>query len=133
MALALAFKIFNTPVPQWAANTVEMLGGFTIPLMLITLGISLQQLKVGQFGKSAFIGAVRLAMGFAVGLGLAEAMGFDGVMKGVLILQSTMPVAVFNYLFAARYNTEPETVAGTVVLSTVVSFATLPLLLVYIL
>ena len=133
MALALAFKVSDTTVPQWAANTVEMLGGFTIPLMLITLGISLQQLKVGQFGKSAFIAAVRLVMGFAVGLGLAEAMGFDGVMKGVLILQSTMPVAVFNYLFAARYNTEPEAVAGTVVLSTVMSFATLPILLLFIL
>lgn len=133
VALALAFKVFDTPVPPWAANTVELLGGFTIPLMLITLGISLQQLKVGQFGKSAFIAAVRLAMGFAVGLGLAEVLGFEGAMKGVLILQSTMPVAVFNYLFAARYDTEPETVAGTVVLSTVASFATLPLLLLYIL
>jgi len=133
MALALAFKISDTAVPQWAGNTVEMLGGFTIPLMLITLGISLQQLKVGQFQKSAIIAAVRLCMGFAVGLGLAEAMGFEGVMKGILILQSTMPVAVFNYLFAARYNTEPEAVAGTVVLSTVMSFATLPMLLVFIL
>ncbi|MCP4934663.1 MAG: AEC family transporter [bacterium] len=133
LALALIFKTTNTAVPLWAANTIELLSGFTIPLMLITLGISLQQFKIGYFGKSIIISLIRLGMGFVVALALAEAMGFEGVMKGVLILQSTMPVAVFNYLFAARYKTEPETVAGAVVLSTVISFIALPVLIWFIL
>ena len=33
-----------------------------------------------------------------------------------------MPVAVFNYLWAVRYNTAPEEVAGMVLGSTVLSF-----------
>ena len=41
-----------------------------------------------------------------------------------------MPVAVFNFLFAVRYGNQPEEVAGLVVVSTLMSFATLPLLLV---
>lgn len=133
MALALIFKISATAVPQWAANTIEILSGFTIPLMLITLGISLQQLKVGALGKSLSMALIRLLMGFGVGLALAEVFGFEGAMKGVLILQSALPVAVFNYLFAARYETEPQAVAGAVVISTVVSFATLPLLMWFVL
>jgi len=40
---------------------------------------------------------------------------------------------VFNYLFAARYDTLPAEVAGTVMISTVLSFASLPLLLVFVL
>lgn len=131
--LALSFKISGTAVPAWAANTVEILSGFTIPLMLITLGISLQQLKVGDMGKSLTVALMRMAMGFGVALMIAEVMGFEGEMKGVLVLQSTLPVAVFNYLFAARYETEPGAVAGAVVLSTVISFATLPLLLWFVL
>lgn len=133
MILALVFKMTETPVPLWAGNTIEILSGFTIPLMLITLGISLQQLKIGAMGKSLALALMRLLMGFCVGLALAEAFGFEGAMKGVLILQSTLPVAVFNYLFAARYETEPETVAGSVVLSTVISFATLPALMWFVL
>lgn len=133
MILALIFKATDTAVPQWADNTIEILSGFTIPLMLITLGISLQQLKIGSMGKSLALAMMRLLMGFGVGLLLAEAFGFEGAMKGVLILQSALPVAVFNYLFAARYETEPETVAGAVVLSTVASFATLPLLMWFVL
>lgn len=133
MAMAVTFKLLDVEVPAWAGNTVEILGGFTIPLMLITLGVSLQQLKVGQFFTSGIVAAMRLLMGFGVGLGVGWAFDFEGVMLGVIVLQSTMPVAVFNYLFAQRYNTEPEAVAGAVVLSTIFSFATLPMLMWFVL
>jgi len=55
------------------------------------------------------------------------------VARGVLVLQSTMPVAVFNFLLAERYGREPDAVAGAVVGSTIASFVTLPLLLWYLL
>jgi len=60
-------------------------------------------------------------------------LGLEGAARGVVILQCTMPIAVFSYLFAAQNNRSPEEVAGTVVLSTLLSFLTLPLLLLYIL
>ena len=47
----------------------------------------------------------------------------------MLMIQCAMPVAVFNYLFAQRYQREPEEVAGMVLMSTVISFVTLPALL----
>ena len=43
-----------------------------------------------------------------------------------------MPVAVFNFLFAERYNNQPEEVAGMVVISTLLSFASLPFLLAFV-
>ena len=49
------------------------------------------------------------------------------------ILQSTMPVAVFSYLFALTYNREPDDVASLTMVSTLLSFATLPILLWYVL
>ena len=49
------------------------------------------------------------------------------------ILQASMPNAVFNYLFAKQYDAEPDGVAGMVVVSTLLSFAALPLLLWYLL
>ncbi len=47
----------------------------------------------------------------------------------MVIIQCAMPVAVFNYLFAQRFNRAPEEVAGLVVLSTLITFAALPLVL----
>jgi predicted permease len=44
-----------------------------------------------------------------------------------------MPAAMFSYLFAARYDRSPDDVAGIVLLSTLFSIVTLPLIVVYVL
>jgi len=44
-----------------------------------------------------------------------------------------MPTAVFSYLLSARYDRDPEDVAGIVLVSTLVSAASLPFLISYVL
>jgi predicted permease len=68
-----------------------------------------------------------------VGAGLAELFGLTGAARGVLILDCSMPVAVLNYLLAERYQRSPEQVASLVVLSTLLSLVTLPLILAWVL
>lgn len=129
---AMVFMFTGLTPPAWVSNTVRILGGLTIPLMLITLGVSLAGLGIKSLPRSLMISLMRLVPGFLVGWGAAELLGFEGVARGVLIIQCAMPIAVFNYLFAVQYGNEPEEVAGTVVLSTVLSFATLPALLAFV-
>jgi len=116
-------------LPQWLANTIQLLGGLTIPMMLLALGVSLARLRVTTFGRAALLTVVRLAGGVAIGFAVATIFGLSGAARGVLIIQAAMPVAVFNYLFAQYYSREPEQVAGMVVLSTAASFVILPVLL----
>ena len=120
-------------LPAWLQNTCSLLGDLSIPLMLITLGVSLAQLRVDDITTSIGLGAARLVIGFAVGVLVCELLSLQGVMRGVVIIQSSMPVAVFNYLLAQRYQHQPEAVAGMVVSSTLLGFATLPLLLWFVL
>jgi hypothetical protein len=129
---ALVFLYTGTIPPDWVSSTTQLLGGLTIPLMLITLGVSLAGLGIASLPRSFGLSALRLISGFAIGWATAEIFGMEGAARGVLILQCAMPVAVFNYLFALKYNNQPEEVAGTVVLSTVMSFLSLPVLLWYI-
>lgn len=119
--------------PLWAMRTIELLGDFTIPLMLLSLGASLAGLTVRSPVRTAILSLLRLGLGAAVGVLLAELLGFSGVARGVLILEAAMPVAVFNYLLSQRYGRAPGEVASLVLVSTVVSFATLPLLLAWLL
>lgn len=132
IAAALVFIFTGIKPPEWIANTMRIIGGLTIPLMLITLGVSLASLKVASLPRSVLISVMRLGIGFAIGWGAAELLGFEGIERGVLILECTMPVAVFNYLFAVRYDQRPDEVAGIVVVSTLMSFATLPFLLAFV-
>lgn len=133
VAAALVFMLTDAEVPRWVANTTDLLGGLTIPLMLIMLGVSLASLKIASMKRATAISVLRLVLGFLVGWGTAVALGMEGAARGVLILEAAMPVAVYNYLFAMRYNRAPEEIAGMIVISTVISFATLPALLVFVL
>jgi len=133
VALALLFDATGTAVPRWLANSAELIGGLTIPMMLIALGVSLARLRIGSLGRTLTLALVRLVSGAAVGLGVGWALGLGHAATGVLAIQSAMPVAVFNYLFAQLYRREPEEVASIIVLSTLISFVTVPLLLLYLL
>jgi len=133
VAAALVFSMGDIEVPRWIANSSELLAGLTIPLMLIMLGVTLGSLKISGMKRTIALSALRLIMGFCVGWGVAEVFGFEGATRGVLILEAAMPVAVYNYLFAVRYNRAPDEVAGIIVVSTLMSFLTLPILLWYVL
>ena len=76
---------------------------------------------------------IRVLGGFGLAVLVANLFGLEGVERGVLILQLSMPVAVFNYLLALRYQREPGEVAGMVVLSTLLSFVLLPFIVSFVL
>lgn len=132
-AAAIGFSLImtDTELPRWLSATVEMLGNMAIPLMLVTLGISLASLSGGDWQRSLFYSCIRLGVGFCLGLAFVTLLELDGVIRGVVLIQATMPAAVLNYLLALRYERQPTEVAGIVVTSTALSFLTLPLLLAF--
>lgn len=133
LAAAIAFLAADVEPPRWLANTAQILGNMTIPLMLLALGVSLSALKAKSMRLAAALAALRLGIGLTVGLAVAWVFGLDGHARGVVVLESSMPVAVFNYLFAQRWNQVPGEVAGAVLVSTLASFAMLPVLLAFLL
>ncbi len=121
----------DVQLPEWVATSVGLLGDVTIPLMLLALGNTIGGLRAKRLPMALALGATRLLIGFAIALGVAELFGLEGISRAVLILQGAMPAAVFNYLFAARYDRDPDDVASIVLTSTLLSAATLPLLVSY--
>ena len=132
-AIGISLQLLDIHLPEWVDNTIGLIGGMAIPLMLLTLGISLAKLKVTSLKRSVALSFGRLGIGLAIGFAVAELLGLQGASRGILILESAMPVAVLNYLFAARYNRSPEEVAGLVLVSTTISFITMPALLLLVL
>ena len=119
--------------PAWIANTVDIVSGMAIPLMVVSLGVAISRIRVVGIGRAAALSALELAVGFGVGVALADLFGLTGVARGVLILQCAMPVAVHNYVFAQFYRRSPETVAGMVVVSTLFACFSLPAVLWFVL
>lgn len=131
--IAVAMVVGDWHLPRWLGNTLELIGGMTIPLMLVALGASLANLDVRLFGRALLFSVARVGGGFLAGLAVVLLFGLTGTERGIVLIQAAMPVAVFNYLFAQRYGRAPQEVAGLVLVSTLLSFATLPALLWYVL
>jgi predicted permease len=133
VAISIVLLALNIQLPAWIDNTISVLGGITIPMMLLTLGVSLAQLKVHEVGRNLLLSCVRLGGGFLIALAIVHVFDLPPMAAGVLIIQSSMPVAVFNFLFAQYYGRAHADVAAMVVISTGLSFLTLPLLAYYVL
>jgi predicted permease len=67
LALAVPLVIWDLELPRWLANTIGLLGGMTIPLMLLTLGVSLASIRVHHLGSGMILGALRILCGAALG------------------------------------------------------------------
>ena len=138
VAIAVALVLSAQQLPLWLANSVKLIGNMTIPLMLITLGVSLAQLKLKHWKVGLFYSTLRLLLGGATALIVVWLFDLQGMAAGVVILQGIMPVAVFNYLFALRYDEQhgesargkaADQVASMVLLSTVMAVCILPIVL----
>lgn len=131
--LAFIVVLLGLQMPAALTNTLELLGGIAIPLMLLSLGVSLHSLRVNAIGPSLVMAIVRVGGGFVLGLLLCWLFDLDGVKRGVVLIQAAMPSAVACHMLAEAYNNHAQEVAGVVVFSTIVSFLTMPLLLWYVL
>ena len=115
--------------PLWLTNSLDLIGQMAIPLMLITLGVAIARLGVGQLGRAFWLSLARAALCLLVAVATGWAFGLQSVPLAVLILQITTPVAVTSYLLAEKYGADADAVAGLVIVSTGMSIVTLPLTL----
>lgn len=129
VVITVGVVALGLPVPTWIARTTTLLGDIAIPLMLLTLGVSLSNMHLKSLGRSVTLSFVRLGVGVSTGLVLTTLLEVDGLTRKVLILQASMPVGVLNYLFAHRYARTPEQVASLVLVSTLLSVVSIPVLL----
>ncbi len=112
--------------PKWLIDTLTMVGNVTIPLMLLGLGAALAGFRAQNKVRQTVLALSRIGLGVAGGAFVAWLFGMSGIERGVLIVQSAMPVAVFNFLFARMFGADPDEVAGLVLISTLASYVTLP-------
>lgn len=130
MGLALLCKLFAWQPPGFILRATDLLGQATIPIMLVLLGMQLSRTKVSMnWGFFSLATMIRLLVGPLLAIALAALLGLDGLTRKIVILQTSTPAAVLPLLYTLRFNTRPDLVSGTILLSTLCSAITLTLLL----
>ena len=127
--IAVFFLYYDFPLPGFVENTTFLLMYATIFLILMSLGIALTRLKVFSINKAIFSSIGRVILGPIIGYFLILYFELEGFAAGVLLIQCSMPSAVLNYLVASIYSPKKivDSVASTIVVSTLMSFITIPI------
>ena len=120
---------FDFKLPTFVENTTSLLTYATIFLILMSLGIALTKFKVFSFVRSIIASIARVILGPIIGYLLILFFELEGFAAGVLLIQCSMPSAVLNYLIASMYSPKEitDSVASTIVTSTLMSFITVPI------
>lgn len=126
---ALALFFTGHTLPTFLYNTCNIVGGLVIPLMLFALGGALAKLRMKSLLTPFVLAVAKLSVGATVGLGLAWILGLEGICRKVFILECLLPVAIFNYLWAERFDNGPEEVAGLIIASTLLALLVVPVAL----
>ncbi|MGH1485728.1 MAG: AEC family transporter [Cellvibrionaceae bacterium] len=130
--VAIALGISNISIHPTLLMPIDLLGQIVIPLMLFSLGVrlstsSFKTLKIGLVGGIA--SPVTGLVSVFIVLPFVELTAIEA---GVLFLFGALPPAILNFMFAERYQQEPEKVASMVIIGNALSIITLPLVLSYV-
>ncbi|MDA1197983.1 MAG: AEC family transporter [Proteobacteria bacterium] len=128
--IAVGFLYFEIQPPKFLENTALLLAYCTITLILMSLGIALTKLKVISLTNAIVSSFARLVLGPLVGLFLIYFFELKGFAAGVLFIQCSMPSAILTYLVGSMYSnkTVVNNIASTIVVSTIASFFTIPII-----
>ncbi len=87
------------------------------------------RLKIFSINESLLFSFIRIIIGPLVGFGFVRIFNLTGIEDWVMFIQTSMPSAVLTYLIGEIYSPKKivNSIASTVVLSTFLSFITIPI------
>jgi predicted permease len=127
--LGLLCNLLRIEVPEIIVRPLNFIGLMALPLTLITLGYNLSRLNITSFPTTLLASSLRMGVGIVLGIFMVYIFDLSGILRSVVILNSAMPAAVMSSVLATKYDNEADLVSSVVVVTTVISLITIPLLL----
>ena len=110
-------------------TAIRMIGDMSIPLMLFALGARIATSRISALGFGIFGAVLRPVVGMLLAWLLLLFIDLPDRERGLLWIFGALPPAVLNYMFAERYNQEPDKVASMVLIGNIAALVFLPIAL----
>jgi predicted permease len=133
LIFSLIILFYKIEMPIFFNSITKILSGFVIPLVLLSLGISLSKINIKKLKIGFILGLFKLISGPFIGLLVVYLLKLDGNVAKVVILQASMPAAILTYLIAAQNNSYDQEIGTAVFVSTIGSAFSIPIILFFLL
>lgn len=132
IAVPMNYFKLDQHLPNFALETINLLGQCAIPIGLILIGATFADLSKGvrmtdRLKIPITASVLRLGIFPAAFLFIALILPLSTELKCVLAVQAAMPCAVFPIVLARHFDGSPEVALKVVLGTTLLSFLTIPL------
>ncbi|MFZ5944545.1 MAG: AEC family transporter [Bacillota bacterium] len=129
--LPILWKYFNIPFPDSMVTMVDLLAQGALPLIMITLSMQLAEIKIQKFEaiKIPLALILRLVISPLIVWLVLYFINLEPLLEKVMILQAAMPTAAIITLYALEYDVLPDFVSSVTFLSTIISMASVSVIL----
>jgi predicted permease len=129
LVAGIALRAANVQLPLGIDDGIHLLAQAAVPVLLITLGIQISRTRFKPRTSDFSTASLRLGGGPIAAYIGGRLLGLDHLALQVLVLQCATPTAVNALLVAAEFGGDSARAARAVVLTTVLAFATLPIVM----
>lgn len=130
--VAVVIFIFNIKLPSFAIKTVDSLANLTTPLSMMVIGVS-----IGKLSFKELFTDVKLYVFSAIKLVIIPIFAFfilkyfvnDEVIIGTTIIMLCTPIGSMTAMLATEYGGDDKLASKGVLLTTIISIITMPLVI----
>lgn len=123
--------VFRIPVPNAVKSAVDYVGNMTMPLSMLIIGALISTAKLKTLLndiKVYYVAAVRLIVMPLLAYGILYLIGVPKVIISIIVTALAMPVAATTTIFADLFGKDAVFASKVVMLSTILSIITAPLI-----
>jgi predicted permease len=124
--VGIAIKSTGITLPGFIMKFLSMLGDLVAPLMIFSIGLALSFPRIRHAYVIIPATIIKLAIVPLIAYATATTLGLKGTALSACILEGAMPTMVLSLLIAARFKLDESLAAFIIVVTTSMSFITLP-------
>lgn len=131
LTIAITLVMTGVKIPSIISAPLKMLGDITIPLSMLFIGMSVADIHISSeiFEPMTVLAIlIRLIISpLIIGI-LVYFTGIPIILKKVITIEAGMPIMMFTAILAKKYEKHPEFAAKVVMLTTMLSMITIPII-----
>lgn len=128
--LGIILNLSHIPIGPVLDNTISYLGNGAIPLIMLSLGISIDLAGIKRSKNMIiFTSIMKLALFPIIAFFIVSFLGFVDLEFKVSIIEAAMPSGMMSLILSITYKLDYELTSDCILINTVISLVSLPLII----
>ncbi len=129
IALAAALVLHSVPVPTQVTSWLEALGKLVVPMIMISVGLTLKPRALrGHAAHASVVAAIKLVVLPLVAFALGSLLLPDVASLRIAVLEAGVPTMMLIMIMGLRFRLDTDFIASAILMTMVGAIVTIPVL-----